>query len=245
MVSLHDMTGLRIGLASPEHIRNWSSGEVTKPETLNYRTLKPVKDGLFCERIFGPTKSWTCACGKYKRVRFSGRVCEKCGVAVTHSRVRRERMGHIELASPVSHPWYAKGVPSRMALLLNISPRHLNSILSCICYVVISIDEDARLCAVAHLDEEIACLSQRSEREDICHHEENEDDLSTLRLTRLVQAREALEALQPMDLLEVERYRELAQPMGMSSARVSGPGRCARSWHISIWTSSLMICELN
>src|SRR5882757_7701661 len=154
MVSLHDMTGLRISLASPEHIHGWSSGEVTKAETLHYRTLKPVKDGLFCEQIFGPTKSWTCACGTHKRVRFSGNVCEKCGVAVTHSRVRRERMGHIELATPVSHPWYAKGTPSRIALLLNISPHHLNSTLSYISYIVISLDEEARLGALSHLDEE-------------------------------------------------------------------------------------------
>src|SRR5204863_2315225 len=104
----------------------------------------------------GPTKDWTCACGKYKQVRFKGVVCQKCGVTVTHSRVRRERMGHIELAVPVSHPWYAKGSPSRMALLLNMSPRHLNRILSYVSYVVISIDEQARLCAIARLDEEIA-----------------------------------------------------------------------------------------
>src|SRR6516162_4315474 len=111
--SLEDMVGLRVSLASPEHIRSWSYGEVTKPETLNYRTLKPEKNGLFCERIFGPTKDWECFCGKYKRVRFKGIVCDKCGVEVTRSKVRRERMGHIELASPVSHIWYFKGTPSR------------------------------------------------------------------------------------------------------------------------------------
>jgi DNA-directed RNA polymerase subunit beta' len=104
MADLHHMVGLRVSLASPEHIRAWSSGEVTEPETLNYRTFKPEKDGLFCERIFGPTQDWTCACGKYKRVRGIRLVCEKCGVVVTHSRVRRQRMGHIEFASPVAHP---------------------------------------------------------------------------------------------------------------------------------------------
>jgi DNA-directed RNA polymerase subunit beta' len=214
MISLDTLSGLRISLASPEHIRNWSSGEVTKPETLHYRTLKPMKDGLFCEQIFGPTKSWTCACGAYKRVRFRGKVCEKCGVAVTHSRVRREHMGHIELATPVSHPWYAKGTPSCIALLLNISPRHLNRILYYTSYMVISIDEDARLDALSHLDEEIASLSQRSDGDACNPHEEDEENLDRLRLARLMQARQELDALQPLDLLEVERYRELARTYG-------------------------------
>ncbi len=212
MISFDTMTGLRISLASPEQIRRWSSGEVTSPQTLNYRTLKPIKDGLFCERIFGPTKSWTCACGRYKRVRFKGVVCQKCGVTVTHSRVRRERMGHIELAAPVSHPWYAKGSPSRIALLLNISARHVNRLLSYVCYVVISIDEQARRDALSRLDEEIVCLSQNSKREDSCTDEEN--DLPIVRLTKLVQTREALQALHPLDLLEVDRYRELARTYG-------------------------------
>ena len=109
---------IKIGLASPEQIRSWSYGEVTKPETINYRTLKPERDGLYCERIFGPTKDWECHCGKYKRIRFKGKVCERCGVEVTRSKVRRERMGHIELAAPVSHIWYFKGIPSRMGLIL-------------------------------------------------------------------------------------------------------------------------------
>jgi DNA-directed RNA polymerase subunit beta' len=123
------LTPFKISLASPEQIREWSYGEVTKPETINYRTLRPERDGLFCERIFGPTRDWECACGKYKRVRYKGIVCDKCGVEVAPSRVRRERMGHIELASPVSHIWYVKGVPSRLGLLLNISPRHLERVL--------------------------------------------------------------------------------------------------------------------
>lgn len=109
---------MKIGLASPEKIRSWSYGEVKKPETINYRTLKPEKDGLFCERIFGPTKDWECSCGKYKRVRYKGMVCDRCGVEVTKSKVRRERMGHIELAAPVSHIWYFKGIPSRMGLII-------------------------------------------------------------------------------------------------------------------------------
>ncbi|WP_238752678.1 DNA-directed RNA polymerase subunit beta' [Staphylococcus aureus] len=128
---------MKIGLASPEKIRSWSFGEVKKPETINYRTLKPEKDGLFCERIFGPTKDWECSCGKYKRVRYKGMVCDRCGVKVTKSKVRRERMGHIELAAPVSHIWYFKGIPSRMGLLLDMSPRALEEVIYFASYVVV------------------------------------------------------------------------------------------------------------
>ncbi len=127
---------IKIGLASPEQIRSWSYGEVTKPETINYRTLKPERDGLFCERIFGPTKDWECHCGKYKRIRFKGKVCERCGVEVTRGKVRRERMGHIELAAPVSHIWYFKGIPSRMGLILDLSPRILEKVLYFALYIV-------------------------------------------------------------------------------------------------------------
>ncbi|WP_240622368.1 DNA-directed RNA polymerase subunit beta' [Staphylococcus lutrae] len=128
---------MKIGLASPEKIRSWSYGEVKKPETINYRTLKPEKDGLFCERIFGPTKDWECSCGKYKRVRYKGMICDRCGVEVTKSKVRRERMGHIELAAPVSHIWYFKGIPSRMGLLLDMSPRALEEVIYFASYVVV------------------------------------------------------------------------------------------------------------
>ena len=128
---------MRIGLASPDQIREWSYGEVKKPETINYRTLKPERDGLFCERIFGPTKDWECHCGKYKRIRYKGIVCDKCGVEVTRSKVRRERMGHIELAAPVSHIWYFKGIPSRMGLILDVSPRNLEKVLYFASYIVL------------------------------------------------------------------------------------------------------------
>ncbi|NLX94388.1 MAG: DNA-directed RNA polymerase subunit beta' [Clostridiales bacterium] len=128
---------IKIGLASPEQIINWSSGEVKKPETINYRTLKPEKDGLFCEKIFGPTKDWECHCGKYKRIRYKGKICERCGVEITRSKVRRERMGHIELAAPVSHIWYFKGIPSRMGLILDMSPRVLEKILYFAMHIVI------------------------------------------------------------------------------------------------------------
>ena len=137
MQELNKFESIRIGLASPEKIREWSRGEVKKPETINYRTLKPEKEGLFCEKIFGPQKDWECHCGKYKRVRYKGIVCDRCGVEVTRSKVRRERMGHIELATPVSHIWYFKGIPSRMGLILDMSPRSLEKILYFASYVVI------------------------------------------------------------------------------------------------------------
>ena len=134
--STNEFSSIKIGLASPERIREWSYGEVTKPETINYRTLKPERDGLFCERIFGPMKDWECHCGKYKRVRYKGKVCERCGVEITRAKVRRERMGHIELAAPVSHIWYFKGIPSRLGLVLDISPRYLEKVLYFALYIV-------------------------------------------------------------------------------------------------------------
>ena len=127
---------IKIGLASPEQILGWSSGEVKKPETINYRTLKPEREGLFCEKIFGPMKDWECHCGKYKRMRFKGKICERCGVEITRAKVRRERMGHITLAAPVSHIWYFKGIPSRIGLMLDISPRHLEKVLYIASYIV-------------------------------------------------------------------------------------------------------------
>ncbi|NLP44389.1 MAG: DNA-directed RNA polymerase subunit beta' [Peptococcaceae bacterium] len=136
MLDVNNFDRMRIGLASPEMIKKWSYGEVKKPETINYRTLKPERDGLFCEKIFGPTRDWECHCGKYKRVRYKGIVCDRCGVEVTRSKVRRERMGHIELAAPVSHIWYFKGIPSRMGLLLDMSPRSLEKVLYFVSYIV-------------------------------------------------------------------------------------------------------------
>ena len=137
MIDVNKFEALKIGIASPEMIRSWSYGEVKKPETINYRTLRPERDGLYCEKIFGPTKDFECACGKYKRVRYKNIVCDRCGVEVTRAKVRRERMGHIELASPVSHIWYFKGVPSRMGLVLDMSPRDLEEVLYFVSYVVI------------------------------------------------------------------------------------------------------------
>jgi DNA-directed RNA polymerase subunit beta' len=154
MLEVNNFNAIRISLASPDQIREWSKGEVTKPETINYRTLKPEKDGLFDERIFGPTKDWECYCGKYKRIRYKGIICDKCGVEVTRSKVRRERMGHIQLASPVSHIWYFKGTPSRLGILLDISPRNLERILYFALAIVTSVDEDVRRRLLAQLDEE-------------------------------------------------------------------------------------------
>ena len=144
MIDINDFDAIRIGLASTKQIRDWSSGEVTKPETINYRTLKPERDGLFCERIFGPTKDWECYCGKYKRVRYKGIICERCGVEVTRQKVRRERMGHIDLAAPVSHIWFFKGVPSRIGYLLDIAPRELEKVLYFAASIVTAVDDEKR-----------------------------------------------------------------------------------------------------
>ena len=143
-MDINNFDAIEIGLASSKKIRSWSHGEVTKPETINYRTLKPEKDGLFCERIFGPTKDWECYCGKYKRVRYKGIVCERCGVEVTRSKVRRERMGHIDLAAPVSHIWFFKGVPSRIGYLIDMAPKELEKVLYFAASLVTWIDEEAR-----------------------------------------------------------------------------------------------------
>ncbi|MGP0051652.1 MAG: DNA-directed RNA polymerase subunit beta' [Solirubrobacteraceae bacterium] len=155
MIDINNFDAIEIGLASSKQIRSWSSGEVTKPETINYRTLKPEKDGLFCERIFGPTKDWECYCGKYKRVRYKGIVCERCGVEVTRSKVRRERMGHIDLAAPVSHIWFFKGVPSRIGYLLDMAPKELEKVLYFAASMVTWVDEEARARDIDSLEGEV------------------------------------------------------------------------------------------
>ena len=152
MIDINNFDAIEIGLASSKQIRSWSSGEVTKPETINYRTLKPEKDGLFCERIFGPTKDWECYCGKYKRVRYKGIVCERCGVEVTRSKVRRERMGHIDLAAPVSHIWFFKGVPSRIGYLLDMAPKELEKVLYFAASIVTWVDDEARQADLPELE---------------------------------------------------------------------------------------------
>jgi DNA-directed RNA polymerase subunit beta' len=161
LIDINDFDAIRIGLASSKQIRDWSSGEVTKPETINYRTLKPERDGLFCERIFGPTKDWECYCGKYKRVRYKGIICERCGVEVTRQKVRRERMGHIDLAAPVSHIWFFKGVPSRIGYLLDIAPRELEKVLYFAASIVTAVDNEARAKDLADLEDKVRSESEQ------------------------------------------------------------------------------------
>jgi len=161
LIDINDFDAIRIGLASSKLIRDWSSGEVTKPETINYRTLKPERDGLFCERIFGPTKDWECYCGKYKRVRYKGIICERCGVEVTRQKVRRERMGHIDLAAPVSHIWFFKGVPSRIGYLLDIAPRELEKVLYFAASIITSVDVEARAKDLNNLEDKVKAEVER------------------------------------------------------------------------------------
>ena len=161
MIDINNFDAIRIGLASSKQIRDWSSGEVTKPETINYRTLKPEKDGLFCERIFGPTKDWECYCGKYKRVRYKGIICERCGVEVTRQKVRRERMGHIDLAAPVSHIWFFKGVPSRIGYLLDLAPKELEKVLYFAASIVTRVDDEKRGADLADLEDKVKAESEQ------------------------------------------------------------------------------------
>ena len=198
-LEVNDFNAIRISLASPEQVRSWSYGEVTKPETINYRTLKPEKDGLFCEKIFGPTKDFECYCGKYKRVRYKGIVCDKCGVEVTRAKVRRERMGHIELASPVAHIWFVKGTPSRIGLLLDISPRALERVLYFAQFIVTVVDEDVRKAALEQLQKEMddaVAASEASNSERIAEIEaatkEAIDAVESERKVRLKAANESV-----------------------------------------------------
>ncbi len=226
MLEVNDFNAIRISLASPEQIRGWSYGEVTKPETINYRTLKPEKDGLFCERIFGPTKDWECYCGKYKRVRFKGIVCDKCGVEVARSKVRRERMGHIELASPVSHIWYFKGTPSRIGLLLDLSPRNLERILYFALYVVTSINEESRQRELMRIDKDRADLETDIDGkvlERVNHLREMRDTAIRAAETRFTPAdRQEIEERREQDLeharsAESETRAQLREMMGMTA----------------------------
>ena len=184
MLDVNYFDRIKIGLATAEDIRGWSFGEVKKPETINYRTLKPERDGLFCEKIFGPTRDWECYCGKYKRVRFKGIVCERCGVEVTRSKVRRERMGHIELAAPVTHIWYFKGVPSRLGYLLDLAPKDLEKVIYFAAYMITRVDEDARHQDLSTLEDRIGLeRKQLEDRRDNAVNERMkklEDDLKAL-----------------------------------------------------------------
>ncbi|HNC94402.1 MAG TPA: DNA-directed RNA polymerase subunit beta', partial [Solirubrobacterales bacterium] len=165
MIDINNFDAIEIGLASSKKVRSWSWGEVLKPETINYRTLKPEKDGLFCERIFGPTKDWECYCGKYKRVRYKGIVCERCGVEVTRSKVRRERMAHIDLAAPVSHIWFFKGVPSRIGYLIDMAPKELEKVLYFAASMITWVDEEARAKDMGTLEKEVDSVIAEYESE--------------------------------------------------------------------------------
>ncbi len=215
-MEVKNFDAIRIALASPEQIREWSYGEVTKPETINYRTLRPERDGLFCERIFGPTKDWECACGKYKRVRYKGIVCDKCGVEVAPSRVRRERMGHIELASPVSHIWYVKGVPSRLGLLLNISPRHLERVLYFAQYIVTNVNEDARSRAIQRHERELTLRANRLEGDSQGKVDELESQLETM--------------LAELDAEEEQEIASLDERINADSSSVIAQAQNMQTW---------------
>jgi len=203
MLEINDFNAIRISLASPDDVLSWTHGEVTKPETINYRTLKPERDGLFCERIFGPTKDWECYCGKYKRVRYKGVVCDKCGVEVTRSKVRRDRMGHISLASPVSHIWFVKGTPSRIGLLLDISPRNLERVLYFAAYIIVEVHEEKHQKLREHIQQEY-----ERKRGEILHQDE------TKRMQISLQHSQDLEAVEQTkstvrQRLEEEHFTEL------------------------------------
>ena len=184
MLDVNFFDDLRIGLATADDIRQWSHGEVKKPETINYRTLKPEKDGLFCEKIFGPTRDWECYCGKYKRVRFKGIICERCGVEVTRAKVRRERMGHIELAAPVTHIWYFKGVPSRLGYLLDLAPKDLEKVIYFAAYMITYVDDEARGRDLPSLEAKISVerghLEQRRDNDIETRQAKLEKDLAEL-----------------------------------------------------------------
>lgn len=175
---------MRIGLATGDEIRGWSYGEVKKPETINYRTLKPEKDGLFCEKIFGPSRDWECYCGKYKRVRFKGIICERCGVEVTRAKVRRERMGHIQLAAPVTHIWYFKGVPSRLGYLLDLAPKDLEKVIYFAAYMITEVDTDRRHDDLpnlqAEIDQELKHLADQRDADIAAISKDLEGDLERL-----------------------------------------------------------------
>jgi DNA-directed RNA polymerase subunit beta' len=213
MLDVNHFESLRISLAEAHQVRKWSNGEVKKPETINYRTLKPEKDGLFCEKIFGPTRDWECYCGKYKRVRFKGIICERCGVEVTRAKVRRDRMGHIELAAPVTHIWYLKGVPSRLGYLLDISPKDLEKVIYFAAYVVTWVDEDKRHEALPELTEEIEL-----EKQEINKH--LEDDRQELLAQLEATLNELEEAGAKPDVVKKER-KEIEKQLKAVSVRAN------------------------
>ncbi|MFH1559808.1 MAG: DNA-directed RNA polymerase subunit beta' [Chloroflexota bacterium] len=233
-----EFNAIRISIASPEQVKNWSYGEVTKPETINYRTLRPEKDGLFCERIFGPTKDWECFCGKYKKIRYKGVICDRCGVEVARSKVRRERMAHIQLAAPVAHVWFSKGIPSRLGLLLDLSPRNLERVLYFAKYIITHIDEDKRSSFIQALEDSLSRKREKDSEPESRPEEESgktphdgyaisgggEEETNGVQANSEmdkgsseedIQAQiDALEALHHMQLLTESEYRQLRDKYG-------------------------------
>ncbi|HEU65561.1 MAG TPA: DNA-directed RNA polymerase subunit beta', partial [Chloroflexi bacterium] len=234
MSQFDGINGIRISLASPEQIRSWSHGEITKAETINYRTLKPERDGLFCEKIFGPVKDFECHCGKYKKARYKGVICDKCGVEVAHSSVRRERTGHIELAAPVTHIWFVKLVPSRLGLLFDLSPRDLDSIIYFARYIIISVDDEVKQKKLRQVEEEmVQTIAEQDEQLNKKIEELEaaglEEELKIKEVTQLrarfIEKGERLEeelktsiaeieSLRPLKLLNEEEYRKFKDKYG-------------------------------
>ena len=229
-----EFNSIRITVASPDQVKQWSYGEVTKPETVNYRTLRPEKDGLFCERIFGPTKDWECYCGKYKKIRYRGVVCDRCGVEVARAKVRRERMGHIKLAAPVAHIWFAKGIPSRLGLLIDLAPRNLERVLYFAQYIVTSVDELMRDRAVESItkehEEAVAALELENETDEPASKEGPNPDLEVtdtgtpkdIEPAQTIESLQAayrkklddLEGIRQLQLLTESKYRDLNEQFG-------------------------------
>ncbi len=231
MPQTSEFSAIRISVASPDQIKSWSYGEVTKPETINYRTLRPEKDGLFCERIFGPTKDWECFCGKYKKIRYKGVICDRCGVEVARSKVRRERMAHIQLAAPVAHVWYSKGIPSRLGLLLDLSPRNLERVLYFAKYIITHVDEEYRAELIESLKASVAQAEEAQAAVETTDGAEQSEDTpevaaksangaksgakDTTPLPDDIQAKiDDLESLQTMQLLTEAEYRERRDKYG-------------------------------
>src|SRR5690606_7825959 len=225
---------ISISVASPEQIRTWSHGEVTKPETINYRTQKPERDGLFCERIFGPTKSWECYCGKYKKIIYKGVVCEKCGVEVTRNSVRRERMGHIELAVPIAHIWFLRSTPSRIGLLLDLPIKSLEQVVYFAAYIIKTVDEEAKQAVLKQLDEEYQTYTRKAKetlkekvkklKADLKDKDERDAEImkaeeeGVMQLDELAdsydRAKSELKAIKPYTVISELEYREMSMKFG-------------------------------
>jgi len=243
MLETNRFDQLRLGLASSEEIRRWSKGEVKKPETINYRTFKPEPDGLFCERIFGPTRDWECHCGKYRKIKFRGITCDRCGVEVTRAKVRRERMGHIELAAPVSHIWYLKGVPSPMSLLLNISPRPLEKVIYFASYIVTHVSYDLLAQSVdrikAAVENQMRVIEEQAAEQIAALKAERDEKLARLEAGELEEEAEPAEIAEGV---EARMWNFSSLPTAGSTRIYSAPTLAPRPYETcsrrSTWRSS-------